>query len=409
MKSERGIVLYLQVHQPWRVRRYDIFDVAQRHNYFSEPDDPSYDNELIFHRIANKSYLKMNALLESLLAEQPDFKLSLGITGSFMDQAMAYDPEVIESFKRLVDTGRVEILSETYNHSLAFFYSRREFEAQVSMHRQKVREVFGVETKVFRNTELAYDNELAQWAEDQGFEGILAEGSPEVLGWRSPNYVYRPAGTDRIKLLMRNRGLSDDLAFRFSDRQWSGWPLTADKYRSWIRDDNPDAPITNLFMDYEVFGEHQSAQTGIFEFFEQFVRRWLSEPKNKFYTASEAIALGDSEDSISIPRATAWADSGHDLSAWTGNSMQREALKYLYDMEDEVLATDDLELINDWRRLQTTDHMYYISTKDSNDGQIHRYFSPYSSPYDAFLYYLNAIRDIRWRVNAKRYGGGVSE
>ncbi|OYX42238.1 alpha-amylase [Candidatus Saccharibacteria bacterium 32-49-12] len=409
MKSDRGIVLYLQVHQPWRVRRYDIFDVAQRHNYFSEPDDPSYDNELIFHRIANKSYLKMNALLESLLAEQPDFKLSLGITGSFIDQAMAYDPEVIESFKRLVDTGRVEILSETYNHSLAFFYSRREFEAQVSMHRQKVREVFGVETKVFRNTELAYDNELAQWAEDQGFEGILAEGSPEVLGWRSPNYVYRPAGTDRIKLLMRNRGLSDDLAFRFSDRQWSGWPLTADKYRSWIRDDNPDAPITNLFMDYEVFGEHQSAQTGIFEFFEQFVRRWLSEPKNKFYTASEAIALGDSEDSISIPRATAWADSSHDLSAWTGNSMQREALKYLYDMEDEVLATDDLELINDWRRLQTTDHLYYISTKDSNDGQIHRYFSPYSSPYDAFLYYLNAIRDIRWRVNAKRYGGGVSE
>lgn len=407
MKTDQGIVLYLHVHQPWRMRQYDIFEVASNHNYFSESSSPAQDNELIFNSIAKKSYLPMNALLERLLHEHPDFKISLSITGTFIDQAIQFAPEVLESFRRLTDTGRVEILAETYHHSLAFFYNRQEFEAQVHMHRRKIRDIFGLETTVFRNTELAYNNELAEWADKAGYAGILAEGWDEVLGWRSPNYIYRPAGTENIKLLMKNYRLSDDLAFRFSDQRWSGWPLTVDKYETWVREAMAEAPLLNLFMDYETFGEHQWTDTGIFEFFERFVGRWLSAPGQSFYTVSEAITLHEPQDDISVPRTTTWADSERDLTAWLGNNLQLEAMRYLYDMADDVLGSGDLELIDDWRKLQTADHSYYMCTKWSHDGDVHSYFSPYESPYDAFLYYMNAIRDMRWRLTAKRYGGGV--
>lgn len=407
MKTDQGIVLYLHVHQPWRMRQYDIFDVASNHNYFSESSSPAQDNELIFNSIAKKSYLPMNALLERLLHEHPDFKISLSITGTFIDQAIQFAPEVLESFRRLTDTGRVEILAETYHHSLAFFYNRQEFEAQVDMHRRKIRDIFGLEPTVFRNTELAYNNELAEWADKAGYAGILAEGWDEVLGWRSPNYIYRPAGTENIKLLMKNYRLSDDLAFRFSDQRWSGWPLTVHKYETWVREAMAEAPLLNLFMDYETFGEHQWNDTGIFEFFERFVGRWLSAPGQSFYTVSEAITLHEPQDDISVPRTTTWADSERDLTAWLGNNLQLEAMRYLYDMADDVLGSGDLELIDDWRKLQTADHSYYMCTKWSHDGDVHSYFSPYESPYDAFLYYMNAIRDMRWRLTAKRYGGGV--
>lgn len=408
MSSERGIVLYLHVHQPWRVRKYDMLDVAQNHNYFSESPAPEQDNELILHRIAHRSYLKMNSVLEGLLKEHPDFKVSLSITGTFLEQAEQFSPEVLDSFKRLVATGQVEILAETYHHSLAFFYSRNEFEIQVEMHRQKIREVFGVETKVFRNTELAYNNDLAHWAEGAGFSGVLAEGWDDVLGWRSPNYVYRPAGIQNVKLLMKNYRLSDDIAFRFSDRRWASWPLTADKYDRWLTDTMADAPLVNLFMDYETFGEHQWADTGIFEFFEQFTRRWLSRPGNTFYTVSEAIAAHEPQDEVSVPHTTTWADSERDLTAWLGNNLQVEAMRHLYAMEDDILATGDLALIDDWRRLQTADHAYYMCTKWSSDGNVHAYFSPYDSPYDAFLYYMNAIRDIRWRIMAHQKAVGTN-
>ena len=406
MDNSRGIVLYLHVHQPWRVRNYDIFDVASKHNYFSESASPDQDNELIFHKIANKSYKPMNHLLEKLLNDHPDFKVSLSITGTFIEQAERFDPSVLDSFRRLVDTGRVEILSETYHHSLAFFYDRNEFEAQVERHRQKIREVFGVETRVFRNTELAYNNELAKWADDHGFNGIIAEGWDDVLGWRSPNYVYRPVNTGNIKLLMKNYRLSDDIAFRFSDRGWSDWPLTADKYHRWASTALEDAPLLNLFMDYETFGEHQWAEDGIFEFFEQFVRHWVSRPDQKFYTISEAIEANEPQGEISVTQTVTWADSERDLSAWLGNNLQHEAMKYIYDMTERVLRTGDGQLIDDWRKLQTADHVYYMSTKHADDGSIHSYFSPYSSPYEAFLNYMNAIRDIRWRTD-NLLGSGV--
>ena len=406
MDNSRGIVLYLHVHQPWRVRNYDIFDVASKHNYFSESASPDQDNELIFHKIANKSYKPMNHLLEKLLNDHPDFKVSLSITGTFIEQAEQFDPGILDSFRRLVDTGRVEILSETYHHSLAFFYDRNEFEAQVERHRQKIREVFGVETRVFRNTELAYNNELAKWADDYGFNGIIAEGWDDVLGWRSPNYVYRPVNTGNIKLLMKNYRLSDDIAFRFSDRGWADWPLTADKYHRWASTALEDAPLLNLFMDYETFGEHQWAEDGIFEFFEQFVRHWVSRPDQKFYTISEAIEANEPQGEISVTQTVTWADSERDLSAWLGNNLQHEAMKYIYDMTERVMRTGDEQLIDDWRKLQTADHVYYMSTKHADDGSVHSYFSPYSSPYEAFLNYMNAIRDIRWRTD-NLLGSGV--
>ena len=406
MDNSRGIVLYLHIHQPWRVRNYDIFDVASKHNYFSESASPDQDNELIFHKIADKSYKPMNRLLEKLLNDHPDFKVSLSITGTFIEQAEQFDSSVLDSFKRLVDTGRVEILSETYHHSLAFFYDRNEFEAQAERHRQKIREVLGVETRVFRNTELAYNNELAKWADDHGFNGIIAEGWDDVLGWRSPNYVYRPVNTGNIKLLMKNYRLSDDIAFRFSDRGWADWPLTADKYHRWASTALEDAPLLNLFMDYETFGEHQWAEDGIFEFFEQFVRHWVSRPDQKFYTISEAIEANEPQGEISVTQTVTWADSERDLSAWLGNNLQHEAMKYIYDMTERVLRTGDGQLIDDWRKLQTADHVYYMSTKHADDGSIHSYFSPYSSPYEAFLNYMNAIRDIRWRTD-NLLGSGV--
>ena len=406
MDNSRGIVLYLHIHQPWRVRNYDIFDVASKHNYFSESASPDQDNELIFHKIADKSYKPMNRLLEKLLNDHPDFKVSLSITGTFIEQAEQFDPGILDSFRRLVDTGRVEILSETYHHSLAFFYDRNEFEAQVERHRQKIREVFGVETRVFRNTELAYNNELAKWADDHGFNGIIAEGWDDVLGWRSPNYVYRPVNTGNIKLLMKNYRLSDDIAFRFSDRGWADWPLTADKYHRWASTALEDAPLLNLFMDYETFGEHQWAEDGIFEFFEQFVRHWVSRPDQKFYTISEAIEANEPQGEISVTQTVTWADSERDLSAWLGNNLQHEAMKYIYDMTERVMRTGDGQLIDDWRKLQTADHVYYMSTKHADDGSVHSYFSPYSSPYEAFLNYMNAIRDIRWRTD-NLLGSGV--
>lgn len=401
--SSRGITLYLHVHQPYRVRPYSVFDTALDHNYYYDPDPSGRtNNEAIFNKVADKSYRPMNALLEKLLNEQPEFKLSLSITGVFIEQAEQWAPDLLDSFKRLVNTGRVEIVAETYYHSLAFFYSRSEFEHQVEAHRAKIREVFGVETNVFRNTELAYNDELAHWADEKGFKAILAEGWDPVLEWRSPNFVYRPEGTNNIKLLLKNYHLSDDLAFRFSNRYWNEWPLTADKYNSWVESSIYDQPLVNLFMDYETFGEHQWQDTGIFEFFDEFVKRWLSNPENTFYTVSEAADKNEPAGNLSMPYTVTWADSERDLTAWLGNSMQHEAMRHIYSIEEDIIRTGDGQLIADWRKLQTSDHAYYMCTKWFTDGDVHAYFSPYESPYDAFLYYMNALRDVRWRIHEHR-------
>ncbi|MGB4957688.1 MAG: glycoside hydrolase family 57 protein [Candidatus Saccharimonas sp.] len=408
MTAKRGIVLYLHVHQPWRIREYTVFETGEKHDYFGAPREMHRDNREIFLKVADKSYRPMNAKLQQLLETHPDFKVSLSITGTFIEQAEAWAPDVLEDFRRLVATGRVEIVAETYYHSLAFFYSRSEFEHQVEKHRQKIRDVFGVETSVFRNTELSYDNNLARWADEYGFKGILTEGWDPVLGWRSPNYVYSPLGTNHIKLLMKNYRLSDDIAFRFSNKAWESYPLHADTYDDWVNTAlGDDGQIVNLFMDYETFGEHQWADTGIFDFLGEFVRRWLDNPANTFYTTSEACETFEAVDSIDCPTTITWADTERDLTAWLGNPMQHEAMKYLYELEADILRTNNAELIADWRKLTTSDHAYYICTKYFTDGDVHAYFSPYDSPYDAFLYFMNALRDVRYRLYEHTRSGGL--
>ncbi|HSW81727.1 MAG TPA: glycoside hydrolase family 57 protein [Candidatus Saccharimonas sp.] len=398
----RTICLYLHVHQPYRVRDYTIFDAGVDSNYWLS--DGLASNKYIIRKVAEKSYRPTNALLKDLLMHYKNFSLSLSITGTLLEQLEQWAPDVIDDFKTLVATGRVEILAETFYHSLAFFYSPAEFARQVDMHTQKIQDVFGVTPKVLRNTELAYNDELAQWADHAGFKGIITEGWPAILDWRSPNFMYRPTNTQNIRLLLKNFKLSDDIAFRFGDRNWREWPLTTEKFSHWINSLPPDQQLINLFMDYETFGEHQWEDSGIFGFLRQLPAEFLKLPDNNFMTLSQAIDAYQPADSLHCPRTITWADSERDLTAWLGNGMQTETIKQIYEIEQQILATNDQRLIEDWRRLQTSDHFYYMCTKWFNDGDVHAYFSPYGSPYDAFMYYSNALKDLQLRLARKRQG-----
>lgn len=397
----KSIVLYLHMHQPYRVKHYSIFSVDHDHDYWTDKDwYTGANNERVFKKVAEKSYRPMLEHLANLINTTSNFKFSLSMTGTFLEQAEEWAPDIIESIRKLVVTGRVEIVAETYNHSLSFFVDREEFEAEVRLHQDKIRELFGVQTQIFRNTELAYNNDLAHWAEDFGFKGVIVEGWDKILENRTPNKVYRADGCKSIKLLTKNYRLSDDIAFRFSNKNWNEWPLTVDKYLRWLDADAMQGPIINLFMDFETFGENIWKDTGIFEFFDDLIHRWSNREDCGFMTVSEACNSFEPDDSISMPWTVTWADTERDLSAWLGNSMQHEALKAIYDLKKGVLASNDEELISDWRRLLTSDHLYYMSTKHLNDGGVHAYFSPYDSPFDAFLYFMNAIRDVRGRANS---------
>lgn len=398
--SQKGIVLYLHVHQPWRVSDYSIFDTASNHDYFNDQSETDRNNQKVFNKVADKSYRPMNRVLKELLDSTPDFKVSLSITGTFVEQAEKYAPDVLEDFKALVATGRVEIVAETYYHSLAFFYSREEFERQVAMHADMVQRVFGVKPTSFRNTELSYYDDIGSWAEQAGYKAVLAEGWDPILAGRTPNRPYQPPGTDSIRLLTKNYRLSDDIAFRFGNKNWEQYPLSATSYEQWLNAALNDGDIINLFMDYETFGEHQWEDTGIFEFFKSFIVSWSNRSDVSFYTVTEAAASFSSAGELSMPHTVTWADSERDLSAWLGNSMQHEAMRYIYGLEHDIIRSGDMELIGDWRKLQTSDHPYYMCTKWFHDGDVHAYFSPYDSPYDAFLYYMNAVRDVRYRLMA---------
>lgn len=395
----RAICLYLHIHQPVRYRQYSIFDVSNNSNYYNDDYNGRQSNERIFRKVTEKSYRPMLKLLEDKMKENPGFKVSLSLTGTWLDQAEKWAPELIATIKRMTDCGQAEIVGETYYHSLAYYYNLDEFNDQVKMHSEKIQQVFGAKPKVFRNTELAYNDSLAKWAEDAGYKGILAEGWDKVLGWRSPNYVYRPAGCNDIKLLLKNYRLSDDIAFRFSNRAWSEWPLTVSKYKDWINMDCLHGNLINLFMDFETFGEHQWQDTGIFDFMSCFISEWLNEYENKFVTVSEACDLSDPVGEISMPETVTWADTERDLSAWLSNSMQKSAMSDLYGMRDEILATHNQDLIRDWRYLTTSDHPYSMCTKYWNDGDVHAYFSAYASPYESFMYYMNVLRDLDYRLN----------
>lgn len=395
-----AINLYLHIHQPFRYRKYTAFDIGNNSNYW---DDKQYiskqNNERIFKKVAAKSYHPTLDLLEKNLKRFPGFKFSLSITGVWLEQAEKWDYALIKQLQRIVATGRVEIVAETYYHSLAFFYDLDEFEDQVALHRAKIKQLFHVEPRVFRNTELAYNDNLAKWAEKAGYKGILAEGWDKILEWRSPNHIYRPHGCTRLKLLLKNYRLSDDIAFRFSDRCWSEWPLNVPKYHNWLEVDSLRGPLINLFMDFETFGEHQWESSGIFDFFNGLIASWLKKPDNKFVTATEACEMMEPAGEISMPQTVTWADTERDLTAWTGNSMQKEASKTLYSYREDILKSNDPELIKDFRRLTTSDHVYYMCTKYWNDGDVHAYFSAYDSPYDAALYFTNILRDLKFRYS----------
>ncbi len=396
-----SVCFYFQVHQPFRVKRYKYFDIGHDHEYFNESGENDLNNERIMKKVARKSYLPTNRVLLELLEKHPEFKATFSFSGVALEQMELYSPETLESFKRLVDTGRVEVLAETYYHSLAFLYSKEEFRRQVKKHEKKVKEHFGCKPTIFRCTELSYNNDLAAEVADMGYRGVLAEGVDRILGWRSPNFLYKPKGAD-INLFLKNYRLSDDIAFRFSSKKWKEYPLTAPKFARWVSEINGNGEVVNLFMDYETFGEHQWESTGIFEFLKKLPEEVLKHPDNDFLTLSEAADRYRRFGELDIPYFTSWADTERDLSAWIGNAMQRDILNKVYSLEEEVLKTGDERLIEDWRRLQTSDHFYYVSTKGLSDGSVHNYFSPYESPYEAFISYANALSDFKLQVKKKK-------
>lgn len=396
-----SVCLYFHVHQPYRVKKYRVFNIGNDHSYFNDSSDSLLNNGKILKKVAEKSYLSANAVLLELLKNYPEFKFAFSFSGVVLDQMEEFAPEVLQSFKKLSAFGknRVEILGDTYHHSLAFFYSLREFERQIELHRRKIFRIFGKNPKVLRNTELSYNNDLALWAERHGFLGILAEGWDPVLGWRSPNFVYRPKGGKRIKVLLKNYRLSDDIAFRFGERSWKEWPLTAEKFSSWVSASHLNGETVNLFMDYETFGEHQWADTGIFDFLRALPEELMKDHYNKFLTPSETIKNYRAVGEIDVPGVLTWADTERDLSAWTGNDIQKEAIQKIYSLENRVLQSKNPVLIEDWRRLQTSDHFYYMCTKWFADGDVHKYFNPYETPFDAFISFMNAAEDLELRLD----------
>lgn len=393
---------YFHVHQPYRIKRYRIFDIGKDHEYFNDDSETDLNNRRILRKVAEKSYLPANEVLLRLLKRHPDFKFAFSFSGVVLDQLAAYAPEALDSFKRLVATGRVELLADTYHHSLAFFYSLKEFERQVDLHRAALRRLFGITPQVLRNTELSYRNDLGAWAEKAGYSGIMAEGWEYVLGWRSPNFLYRPPGGKKIKILLKNYRLSDDVAFRFSERSWRGWPLTAEKFAHWVHAHHGNGNTVNLFMDFETFGEHQWADTGIFHFLDALPGEILRRADTTFKTPSETVRDYESVGELDVPHILTWADTERDLSAWVGNDIQRSAITALYALEDKVLTTNNQQLIEDWRRLQTSDHFYYMCTKWFSDGDVHKYFNPYASPYDAYIAFMNALHDLKLRLRERK-------
>jgi len=389
-----SICFYFQVHQPFRLRNYNFDEIGKDHYY------ENYDqNVSILNKVADKCYLPTNAkLLELMMRHKGKFKVAFSFSGCALEQFELYRPDVLRSFKALVNSGYVEVLSETYYHSLSFLYSKEEFDRQVEKHKQKIKELFDEEPKVFRFSELIYSNELANHIAAKGYKGMLCEGTDKWLKGRSPNHVYLSPENLNFSLLLKNYHLSDDIAFRFSNREWENWPLTAEKFATWLHDHAADAETINLFLDYETFGEHQWKETGIFDFLDYLPEYVLNHPDFSFRTPSEVIQTYTARDVYDVPEYSSWADEERDLSAWRENEMQKEALEKIYALEKTVLQTHNEDLIKVWSKLQTSDHFYYMSTKFWADGDVHKYFSPFPTPYDACVYYMNVISDLEKTV-----------
>ncbi len=395
-----SVCFYFQVHQPLRLRHYTVFDSTDK--YFDD-----YKNGFICRKVANKCYLPANRLLLDIIRRfEGRFRIAYSITGVLLEQFERYSPEVMSTFDALAETGCVEFLAETYYHSLSFLYSRDEFIEQIHKHIEAI-SVFGQKPRVFRNTELIYNNDLAALIESMGiFDAIIAEGADHILGLRSPNFLYRPKGCNKLKLLLKNYSLSDDIAFRFSNRDWQEWPLTAEKFARWISNVNGNGNVVNLFMDYETFGEHQWEDTGIFNFMRHLPEEVLKHPDNDFKTPSEVVECYEAIDTVDVPHIISWADTERDISAWLGNAMQSNAVHELYRLEKEIKKTNDEKIIADWRRLQASDHFYYMCTKYFADGDVHKYFNPYDSPYDSYINFMNVLDNLQSRC-AKEVSRGA--
>lgn len=392
----KSISLFFQVHQPFRHRRYRFFDIGNDHYYYDD-----YANETTIRKVAEKSYLPTNKLLLKLIGElEGKFKVSFSITGTALEQFELYAPEVIESFQELAKTGCVEFLSETYSHSLASLKNRSVFEEEVKQHGRKIQELFGHKPKIFRNTEMIYSDEIGELVSDMGFKAILTEGARHVLGWKSPNFLYVNAANPKLKVFMRNFKLSDDIAFRFSNSNWSEFPLTAEKFIGWLNNLDSKEEVVNLFLNYESLGGRQSKESGIFDFLEFLVNGIVKEPGLKFATPSEVLTKVQPISAVSVPHAISWADEERDLTAWLGNEMQKEAFGKLYELSSQMQHCTDEELKKDWNYLQASDHFYYMSTKLFSDGEVHNYYNPFESPYEAFINYMNVLSDFKIRLNS---------
>ena len=388
----KTVCFYFQVHQPWRLKTYRFFNMGNDHNYLDD-----FTNRAIMQKVARECYLPMNALLLSLIEEHKGaFKVSFSITGSAVEQFKAYAPEVLESFKRLAETGCVEFLGETYSHSLSSLYSADEFKNEVKLHTAMLKEEFGVKPTAFRNTELIYSDDIAKMVEGMGFKTMLAEGAKHILGWKSPNFVYTDAVDNKLRLLLRNYKLSDDIAFRFSNEGWEEWPLSADKYADWVASENGD--VVNLFMDYETFGEHQKAATGIFDFMKALPAALLSRGV-EFATVSDAAKKLQPVAVLHCPYAMSWADEERDVTAWLGNDLQNEAFSKLYALAPRIKKAKNKDFEYVWHFMQNSDHFYYMATKWFSDGDVHSYFNPYGSAYEAFINYMNVLADFEIELN----------
>ena len=396
--ASKSICLYFQVHQPTRLRLYRFFDIGKDSHYYDD-----FANRTILRRIAQKCYLPMNAqLLELIKQNKGKFKVAFSISGSALEQFQRFAPEVIDSFRALAETGSVEFLCETYYHSLAALASESEFTHQVMKHKKAVEDLFGVTPTAFRNTELIYSNAIGESVYRLGFKTMLTEGARHIMGWQSPNFVYNCDIQPKLKLLLRNYSLSDDIAFRFSNKGWDMYPLTAEKYVGWMKESAREGDIVNLFMDYETFGEHQSVESGIFEFMRALPAAVLKDGTFGFVTPSEASRKIKPVSDISVEDPISWADEERDLTAWLGNELQSEAYKKVYAMTEKLSIVNDAELWEDFGHLQESDHFYYMCTKFFSDGEVHKYFNPYDTPYEAFINYMNVISDFQIRLDEKR-------
>lgn len=384
----KNICFYFEIHQPLRLKRYRFFEIGHDHYYFDD-----FQTEDRIREMVEKAYLPATrTIIDMVRSSNGKFKCTFSISGIALEQLEQYAPEVIDCFKELAATGSVEFLTEPYAHSLASVYSKSEFEQQIKLHSKKIESLFGKKPTAFRNSELIYSDEIGEIVSGLGYKTMLIEEVKDVMGWKSPNCVYSHSGISKLKLLVRNNKLSDDIAFRFSDHSWSDFPLNAEKFIHWISATPESEPVINIWMGYEAFGYFQHAESGIFEFLKAIPYHAM-EQGHSFALPSEITKKLDAVDSLSTPHPTSWSGS-KDLSVWNGNDLQQEALSKLYSVSERVHLCKDMSLKHDWLLLQATDHFRYMSHYDA-------FGTNYSSSYDAFTNYMNVLADFLDRVSTQ--------